>query len=91
MVLASGEIINANSTSHPDLTRALRGGSNNFGIVTAFDMRVFPQGKFWGGFVGNNISTRYSWFDAFASFTGDPNYDPYAALINSYVWSRPPH
>jgi FAD/FMN-containing dehydrogenase len=91
MVLASGEIINANSTSHPDLTRALHGGSNDFGIVTAFDMRVFPQGRFWGGFVGNNTSTRYSWFDAFASFTGDPNYDPYAALINSYVWSRPPH
>lgn len=50
-------------------------------------MRLFSQGKFWGGFVGNSISTRYAWFDAFASFTSNPNYDPYAALINSYVWS----
>ena len=47
-------------------------------------MRVFPQGKFWGGFVGKNISTRHTWFEAFASFTGNSNYDPYAALINSY-------
>lgn len=31
------------------------------------------------------------WFDAFASFTGDPNHDPYAALINSYVWSKFSH
>ena len=79
-------MVNANSTSNTDLTKALRGGSNNFGIVTAFDMRLFPQGKFWGGFIGNNITTRYKWFDAFASFTSNPEYDPYAALINSYVW-----
>ena len=72
IVLASGEIVNANSTSHTNLTHALRGGSNNFGIVTAFDIRLFPQGKFWGGLVYNNISTRYDWFDAFASFAGSP-------------------
>jgi hypothetical protein len=91
VVFASREIINANSTSHPGLTKALRGGSNNCGIVTAFDLRIFPQGRYWGGFVGKNISTRYAWFDAFASFTGDPNYSPYAALINSYVWSKFSH
>jgi hypothetical protein len=56
------------------------------GIVTAFDMRLFPQGRFWGGFVHNDIGTHFDWFDAFASFTGSPAYDPYAALINSYVW-----
>ena len=86
IVLASGEIINANITSLPDLTIALRGGSNNFGIVTAFDMKVFPQGKFWGGVTINSISTRAAQMAAFEAFTGNPNYDKYAALINSYVY-----
>ena len=45
VVLASGQIVNANLTSRPDLFAALKGGTNNFGIVTSFDMRVFPQGK----------------------------------------------
>ena len=45
VVLASGQIVNANSTSHPQLFAALKGGSSNFGIVTRFDMKVFQQGK----------------------------------------------
>lgn len=32
------------STSHPDLYYALRGGVNNFGIVTNFDLKVYKQG-----------------------------------------------
>ena len=45
VVLASGHIVNANLNSHPDLFAALKGGTNNFGIVTSIDMRVFQQGK----------------------------------------------
>jgi hypothetical protein len=30
------------------------------------------SGKILDGFVGNNISTRYNWFDVFASFAGSP-------------------
>lgn len=49
IVLASGEIVNANTNDNRDLWLALRGGSNNFGVVTRFDFRTFPQGPFWGG------------------------------------------
>ena len=42
VVLASGEIVNANASGHPDLWRALKGGSSNFGIVTRFDINTFP-------------------------------------------------
>ncbi|KAM0714996.1 hypothetical protein Q7P37_009461 [Cladosporium fusiforme] len=42
VVLANGEIINANASDHPDLWRALKGGSSNFGIVTKFDIDTFP-------------------------------------------------
>ncbi|KAF3064543.1 Bifunctional solanapyrone synthase [Daldinia childiae] len=49
VVLASGEIINANAKQYSDLWKALRGGGNNFGIVTRYDFRTFPQGPIWGG------------------------------------------
>jgi FAD/FMN-containing dehydrogenase len=42
VVLANGTIINANQTANADLWRALKGGSNNFGIVTRFDMEAVP-------------------------------------------------
>lgn len=51
VVLASGKIVNANASENADLWRALRGGGNNLGVVTRFDLRTFPQGPFWGGAV----------------------------------------
>ncbi|KAH8666263.1 hypothetical protein BGZ61DRAFT_365739, partial [Ilyonectria robusta] len=38
VVTGDGQIINANATENPDLFWALKGGSNNFGIVTHFDL-----------------------------------------------------
>ncbi|KAK6950638.1 hypothetical protein Daesc_007162 [Daldinia eschscholtzii] len=49
VVLASGEIVNANAETNKDLWIALRGGGNNFGIVTRFDLSIFKQGQLWGG------------------------------------------
>jgi hypothetical protein len=51
IVLSTGEVVNANATENSDLWRALRGGGNNFGIVTRFDLKIFKQGPFWGGAV----------------------------------------
>lgn len=42
VVLAGGEVVHANAETNADLRLALRGGSNNFGIVTSFTMRTFP-------------------------------------------------
>ncbi|KAK5113388.1 hypothetical protein LTR62_003488 [Meristemomyces frigidus] len=87
VVIASGQLVDANATSNPDLWRALRGGSNNFGIVTTFTMRTFEQGKFWGGFIGFTIDTITQQFQAFQDLLGSANYDPYAALIYSVVYN----
>ncbi|KAM0720177.1 hypothetical protein Q7P37_004313 [Cladosporium fusiforme] len=87
IVLPSGLIVNATEKSYPDLWKALKGGSNNFGIVTAFESKAFEQGKFWGGFVGHDISTRESQFAAFEAFAGSAEYDPYAAFINNYIFT----
>jgi len=51
VVLASGEIVDANEKENRDLWVALRGGGNNFGIVVQYDFRTFPQDVLAGGSV----------------------------------------
>jgi hypothetical protein len=64
----------------------LRGGGNNFGIVTRFDMNTFEQGKMWGG------QTLYLPDQAPAINAGlfnvniNHHKDPYAALIVAYAY-----
>ncbi|KAF4541573.1 Fad binding domain-containing protein [Lasiodiplodia theobromae] len=45
LVLPNATVVNVTYESEPDLYFALRGGANNFGIVTHFTVRVVPQGK----------------------------------------------
>ncbi|KAE8150283.1 FAD binding domain protein [Aspergillus avenaceus] len=52
VVLANSTITTANETHNADLYFALRGGGNNFGIVTAFTVRTFTQ-----GFVSTTMTT----------------------------------
>jgi FAD/FMN-containing dehydrogenase len=49
VVLASGQVIRANAEAYHDLWIALRGGLDNFSIVTAWKMRTFELGDIWGG------------------------------------------
>lgn len=52
VVLSSGEVVNASPNENKELFWALRGGGgSNFGIVTRFDLDVFPQGDIWS----NNV------------------------------------
>lgn len=49
IVTASGEIVTASATSHPDLFWALHGGGGNFGVVTAMGLRLYPLANVTGG------------------------------------------
>lgn len=49
VVLASGTIIHANAEENTDLFISLKGGLNNFGMVTAFSMKTIVSSKIWGG------------------------------------------
>ena len=71
--------------TNSDLWTALKGGSNNFGIVTRFDMRTFRQGKQWAGLIVYPISTLDQKLKALASMQDD--WDPYASLKLSITFS----
>ncbi|KAH9439915.1 hypothetical protein MCOR02_003448 [Pyricularia oryzae] len=49
VVLANGSIVNASANENADLYRALKGGLNNFGVVTRFDLNIFKTpATLWG-------------------------------------------
>jgi hypothetical protein len=47
---------------------------------------TIEQSDFWGGAVGFGIDTVAAQFSAFEVLTGRSNYDPFAALIQSFGW-----
>lgn len=78
VVLANSTIVNASPTSHPDLYNALRGGGNNFGIVTRMDLTTLSQGKMWGGQKVYPISANASIINALYWFNINAVKDPKA-------------
>lgn len=87
VVLASGEIVNANNTSHSDLFRALKGGLNNFGVVTRIDFRTLPINEILGGNVVNDVEYRGEVFNAFAAIANAKEYDVHASIVTSLVFN----
>lgn len=79
VALASGEIVNANATSNPELFAALKGGQNNFGIVTRFDLKSYPATSIWGGRIVYAPTAATDLLTAFTNFKTPKNYDPYVA------------
>ncbi|KAI1406790.1 hypothetical protein F5Y13DRAFT_196797 [Hypoxylon sp. FL1857] len=81
VVLADGQVIIAKQDVHPDLFRALKGGSNNFGIVTSFTMSTIPYKPIWGGTIMASKEYVPDAIRATANFaTNLPNY-PESSLI----------
>ncbi|KAL4887663.1 FAD-binding domain-containing protein [Aspergillus karnatakaensis] len=89
VVLASGEIVNTNSTHNADLFAKLKGGQNNFGIVTRFDLSTFPQSDYWGGMIQYPSSIDEAQLKAFSAFKNSP-FDPQAVVIQSFIFNSSP-
>ncbi|KAI1173442.1 hypothetical protein F4777DRAFT_580915 [Nemania sp. FL0916] len=87
VVLANGTIVNANIDENPDLLWALRGGTNNFGIVTRVELKSFSQGDLWGGQVTRPFDTVNEQILALAAFNDPVNYDEFASLITTFAYS----
>ncbi|KAL9636720.1 MAG: hypothetical protein Q9204_002144 [Flavoplaca sp. TL-2023a] len=87
IVLASGDIVQANARTNQDLFLALKGGSNNFGIVTRFDLPTFKQGQMWGGAIYYNPSVYPQLVQAFSDFTATSTPDEQAHILIATSWS----
>ena len=88
LVTATGAILQVNQKSYPDLYFALRGGGNNFGLVTRFDLDTYPQGLMWGGSLLYNITQSAAILKAFVDFGTNAPSDPNAALIVAYAYAQ---
>jgi FAD/FMN-containing dehydrogenase len=86
IVIAAGEVINANATSNTDLFIALKGGLNNFGIVTRFDLALYQQGPMWGGVILYSNSTDDALLDTLSTFKEPERFDPHAMLTFGFVY-----
>jgi FAD/FMN-containing dehydrogenase len=87
VVLASGESVTASDTQNSDLFTALKGGSNNFGIVTSFTFKTFSLGAVWSGNVIYTIDTAPQNIQAFSKFISAPNFDQNASLMQTFGFS----
>lgn len=76
------------ASTYPDLYFALRGGGNNFGIVTRFDLKTFQQGNLWAGaetfFYSNETSVALN--NAFYWLNINAPTDNYAQVILAYAY-----
>ncbi|CAO2652281.1 Nn.00g005640.m01.CDS01 [Neocucurbitaria sp. VM-36] len=85
VVTASGIIVTASATAFSDLYWALRGGGNNFGIVTKFNMRTFVQGPMWGGQRAHLESEWDKVYTAYYNLARDAAKDTKQAQIVSFA------
>ncbi|KAI1461875.1 FAD-binding domain-containing protein [Annulohypoxylon moriforme] len=69
VVLGDGSVVEANGTINPDLFRVLRGGHNNFGIVTRFDMQTFKASDIWDGSSVISPTNTNQAIDAYVDFS----------------------
>ncbi|KAI4225437.1 MAG: hypothetical protein L6R36_003921 [Xanthoria steineri] len=81
VVLANGSLLNANATSNSDLWWALKGGGNNFGIVTSFTLSTHPVHEVWGGVKIYSLNQTLDVLHAMSEYQSNPNKDPYANIF----------
>ncbi|KAG9255803.1 uncharacterized protein F5Z01DRAFT_558105 [Emericellopsis atlantica] len=86
VVLANGSLVNANKRCNRDLFLALKGGGNNFGVVTRYDLATFPLGDISTTSISYDISQRGKVFQAFTDLLDSSRYDPLASLVTSLLY-----
>ncbi|KAH3920839.1 hypothetical protein HBI56_011090 [Parastagonospora nodorum] len=80
VVLANATVVTASNSSHTELYRALKGGGNNYGIITSYEMVAHPMGEIWGGNLVFTADKTDQLLSAVRNFTDDYP-DEKAAII----------
>lgn len=81
VVLGNGTIVTASKDENADLFQVLKGGGNNFGIVTRYDVMAFEGGDFWGGIVVYPAAVGVPMMQAFNEFAATTEQDDAASAI----------
>ncbi|KLO11827.1 FAD-binding domain-containing protein [Schizopora paradoxa] len=90
LVLPTGKQVHVTNQTNPDLFFALKGGQNNFGIVTSIEFETHPQSQIWlkrrrqGGSITYAGNVTDSLNLATANFSIN-NTDPKAQMIVTYA------
>ncbi|KAK1851925.1 FAD binding domain-containing protein [Colletotrichum chrysophilum] len=86
VVLADGSIVQANDQEHSDLFRVLKGGGNNFGIVTGFDMVTFPSKDIWDAELVHAKESAPEVVHALTDFVGNLEAHPDAHVLAMWMY-----
>ena len=81
VVTAAGERVTATAEQHPDLFWALRGGSGNFGVVTALEFRLFAVGTVYAGMAMYDADRAADVFAAYREWALDEPDESNAAVL----------
>ncbi|KAJ5974318.1 FAD linked oxidase N-terminal [Penicillium waksmanii] len=85
VVTASGLILTVSETSYSDLYWALRGGGNNFGLVTKYNLYTIPAPTMYGGpriFLETYFSQA---INAFINVANNASVDPHAQQYIAFL------
>ncbi|KAJ8590357.1 FAD-binding domain-containing protein [Rhizopogon salebrosus TDB-379] len=83
LVLPNGTVADITSSTNPDLFFGLRGGFNNFGIVTRVTLKTYSQSQVWGGTISYLQDQCEAVNLAIANFWSNVS-DPKATLYHTY-------
>ncbi|KAI0752556.1 FAD-binding domain-containing protein [Daedaleopsis nitida] len=83
LVLPNGTVTSVTEASNPDLFWGLKGGFNNFGIVTKFTLKTYPQTDVWGGLITITQDNLEAVNNATVKFSQTIT-DPKAAVLPTY-------
>ncbi|KAK0184492.1 FAD dependent oxidoreductase [Armillaria mellea] len=85
LVVPNGAVVTVTEENDPDLFFSLKGGFNNYGIVTQFTLKTHPQGAVWGGAASYNASYVSAFNAATVKFCSEVT-DPKAAMAMLYSY-----
>ncbi|KAK4164099.1 hypothetical protein QBC43DRAFT_379012 [Cladorrhinum sp. PSN259] len=87
VVLANGTVVTASRDRNSDLWWGLRGGSNNFGIVTKIELVTFRQGPLWSVMTFNPVSVVDKQAKIYSKIAAAENYDENASFLTGWGYS----
>ncbi|KAF2114577.1 hypothetical protein BDV96DRAFT_660969 [Lophiotrema nucula] len=88
VVLSNATVVNANATSNVGLFQALKGGQNNFGIVTKFSFLTFKQGPMWGSSILFSNKSEHDLLQAVTDHKLAP-FDSSAMFVAQFLYFLP--